>query len=85
MRRIDRQRGARLDIGRGLARTAGEGVTAKRPALLVRVGHLRPSQIRGRGIDRTVVVNDQPAVLARLLHPAAGEAGMGRVLVSTAA
>ncbi len=80
LRCVDRQRCARLDVGRGLAWAARQRITTQGAALLVGVRHLRPPHIRGSGVDRPVIVGHQPPVLPRLLHPAAGEAGMGRVL-----
>ena len=59
---------------------ARHAVAAQASALLVRVGRLCPPRIRGGCVDRSVVVNDQALVLARLLHPAAGEPGTGRIL-----
>ena len=49
-------------------------------ALHRRIGRLRPTRVRCRCIDRAVGVQHQPARRARLLHRAARDAGMRRVL-----
>ena len=80
LRRVNRQRRAGLDIRCRVARTAGQPIATKRPAFLVGVRHFCPPHVRGRGVDRPVVMDHQPPVLPSLLDPAAGQAGMRRVL-----